>query len=235
LAGVKSELLTRTLSAIVMVAVAGGALWAGGLVWAGFVFLVSAGVLWEWVRLALAITPKGWARVGWFVAGLGYVGVAGNTLIKLNDWHDAIWQVLLAILAAVIATDMGAYVSGRLIGGPKIAPRISPSKTWSGLVGGMLAAGLLPAIFFFFWVSPAYSDSNAYANRWYIALIIMAAGALIAIIAQAGDFFESWMKRKAGVKDSGHLIPGHGGLFDRVDGLLAVAFVLGVVGLLGRL
>jgi len=215
----KSDLGVRTLSAIVMLALAGGALWAGGWVWAAFVALVSAGVLWEWVKLARAITPKLWARAAWFVGGVVYVGLAGEVLNHLR--HDSALPAL-ALVLAVVATDVGAYFAGRAFGGPKIAPRISPSKTWAGLVGAIIATTLVLIAF------DAYGNSD-----WLV--VTGGIGALIAIIAQAGDFFESWMKRRAGVKDSGHLIPGHGGLFDRLDGLLAVCFVIGVFGLVSRL
>jgi phosphatidate cytidylyltransferase len=126
---------------------------------------------------------------------------------------------VLQIVSAVIATDVGAYFAGRTLGGPKIAPKISPSKTWAGLIGGMIAAGLV----FVGWAMYVQA-----LHPWTFAVN----GAVAAIIAQAGDFFESWMKRRAGVKDSGRLIPGHGGLFDRLDGLLAVSFVLGILLLL---
>ena len=114
---------------------------------------------------------------------------------------------------------MQIAVAGRAVGGPKIAPRISPSKTWAGLCGGI--AGAIAVIYL------AEKQTGAVGT----VPLIVAFGVAAAIIAQTGDFFESWMKRRAGVKDSGNLIPGHGGLFDRVDGLLAVCFVLGLLSL----
>jgi phosphatidate cytidylyltransferase len=142
-------------------------------------------------------------------------------------------MVVLELVSAVVATDIGAYFAGRTFGGPKIAPRISPSKTWVGLIGGMIAAGLILAGWQFYFNSlmeshRAYGASAAGPSPWAYA----PAGALVAVIAQVGDFFESWMKRRAGVKDSSRLIPGHGGLFDRLDGLLAVSFVFGILLLL---
>ncbi|MDP9057004.1 MAG: phosphatidate cytidylyltransferase [Pseudomonadota bacterium] len=220
--GQKSDLGVRTLSAIAMVAVAATAMWLGGWPWAIFVALIAAGVLWEWVKLARGIARPPAARACWFAAGLIYVGVAAEVLWRA-EFHD-----VLIIVLCVIATDIGAYFSGRSFGGPKIAPRISPSKTWSGLVGGMLASGLT------FWTAMAWLDRVISLHNFAFMLRFVATGALIAIIAQAGDFFESWMKRRAGVKDSGHLIPGHGGLFDRIDGLLAVLFVAGIMMRLGR-
>jgi phosphatidate cytidylyltransferase len=128
--------------------------------------------------------------------------------------HDK--ALFIPVLAAVIGTDIGAYFAGRTIGGPKIAPAISPSKTWAGLLGGMIGSALL------FTLAMRYEFGGS-RNFDGFQSAIVAAGALIAVVAQAGDFFESWMKRRARVKDSGNLIPGHGGMFDRVDGLLAAA------------
>lgn len=221
----KSDLGTRTLSAIVMVAVAGSAMWLGGYVWSAFVALVAAGVLWEWVKLSRKITIDPALRAVWLVAGVFYIGGAAQVL-----WQPQFFDILLIVLC-VIATDIGAYFSGRSFGGPKIAPRISPSKTWAGLGGGMLASALV------FWAGLTWAAWQMSFHSEALVLPLhdpgtiaklMLTGALIAIIVQTGDFFESWMKRRAGVKDSSHLIPGHGGLFDRLDGLLAVLFVLGL-------
>jgi phosphatidate cytidylyltransferase len=199
-----------------MVAIAGLALWLGGVVWLVFAGLIACGVLWEWNRLAQALTPSVLGRTAWMMGGMIYVGFATAVLLALR--HQGIAPVLLPVLA-VIATDIFAYFTGRSIGGPKIAPRISPSKTWSGLVGGMLGAGLICFALARFGIVTLQPGLPA----------AIGLGAMIAVVAQAGDFFESWMKRRAGVKDSSALIPGHGGLFDRVDGLLAVLFVGGVV------
>ncbi len=211
----KSDLGVRTLSAVVVLAVAGTALWLGGAVWIAFAGAVAAGVLWEWRALAIALTASPVRRILWLSAGVAYIGVASAMLMYLR--HLSVLHVLLP-MAGVIATDIGAYFAGRGIGGPKIAPAISPSKTWAGLAGGIFGASLV-----------VYAFSGGYrlsAINPLIESIVL--GALIAIIAQTGDFFESWMKRRAGVKDSGTIIPGHGGLLDRVDGLLAVCFVIGL-------
>lgn len=214
-----SDLGTRTLSAIVMVAVAGVALWLGGWVFTAFVVAVGLGVIWEWWGLAskIAKTPLGAAL--WLAAGVSYVGVAMLMLLQLRSvpMHGPFAAAFLIIL--VIATDVGAYFAGRTIGGPKIAPTISPSKTWAGLFGGMVAVAVVA---FIAQISEG-STTTIYAILWSLL------ASVLAIIAQAGDFFESWMKRRALVKDSGALIPGHGGLFDRVDGLLAVLFVGGIL------
>ena len=218
-----SDLGVRTASAVVMLAVAGGVLWLGGWPWRIFAALVAAGVLWEWRRLVQAFAAGPAALAAWNIAGILYIGLAAATLMALREGANGFLSVL-TVVAMVIATDVGAYFAGRTIGGPKIAPKISPSKTWAGLGGGALLSGLtLVGIFL------AGLNDRSYE---VLALSLFGIGILAAIVAQAGDFFESWMKRKAGVQDSGNLIPGHGGLFDRVDGLLAVAFVIGLVMLL---
>lgn len=221
----KSDLGVRTLSALVMVAIAGTALWQGGWVWTLFVLLIALGVLWEWLRLAQAFAQDAKERGLWNGSGLAYVTLAATTLIVLRQGEAGIAQVL-ALVGLVIGTDIGAYFSGRTFGGAKIAPRISPSKTWSGLIGGMVGASLVMVL-----VLLGPGAGRVGVGHLLDFLLIAPLGA---VIAQAGDFFESWMKRRAGVKDSGMLIPGHGGLFDRVDGLLAVSFVVGLVHLLLR-
>ena len=202
----KSDLGVRVASAVVMVAVAGAALWLGGWVWTVFVAVVALGVLWEWWGLVRLGTAQPALRIAGAVFGLVYIGAAAFILGFLRNF--GLVAVLVPLLC-VIATDIGAYFSGRAIGGPKIAPSISPSKTWAGLIGGMAAATLALLI------HDRFLGWNSQISE--IALL----GSGLAIVAQAGDFLESWMKRKAGVKDSGTLIPGHGGLLDRVDGLLA--------------
>ena len=167
-------------------------------------------------------------RLAWTLAGLVYVGVAAGTLV----WLDVAYRALavLVVLGAVIATDVGAYFAGRAIGGPKIAPQISPSKTWAGLAGGMSLSAIWLGLLVWFVGSAASAMATSPEAQLQGGQILLGAltGAAIAVVAQAGDFFESWMKRQAGVKDSSNLIPGHGGFFDRVDGLLAVCFVLGI-------
>ena len=224
-----SDLKVRALSAVVMLLVAGGALWVGGWFWSIFVGVVSAGVLWEWGRMARKFARSVSFYVLWLAGGVIYLGSAAVTLQVMRGWYGGLLMVSL-VLAAVVATDIGAYFAGRTIGGPKIAPSISPSKTWAGLVGGMLVAGAtIVAIMTVSMLSDGIPIS-AYPDFYSDSALLFALGAGLAIVSQLGDFFESWMKRRAGVKDSGNLIPGHGGLFDRVDGLLAVSFVLAIFG-----
>lgn len=234
MAGARSDLRTRAISAVVMIAVAGVALALGGPAWLAFVGTVAVGVIWEWQRLIRGFTSTIASRIAWSILGVAYVGVAAATLMALrrDDWVRPLLPVL-----AVIATDVGAYFAGRTFGGPKIAPSISPSKTWAGLVGGMAAAAIslafLAGAISYLMSGMSSNGASVGAALGHSTALAALFGAIIAVVAQAGDFFESWMKRRAGVKDSSNLIPGHGGLFDRVDGLLAVLFAGGIAMFLG--
>ena len=152
----------------------------------------------------------------WIAAGPLYIGLPAVALIWLRGGDEQGRQLILWLLLTVWATDIGAFFAGRLIGGPLLAPRISPKKTWAGLVGAIVSAGLVGVV-------ASAVDSQAPAT-----VLLAAAGAILAIVAQAGDLGESWVKRRFGAKDSSQLIPGHGGLFDRVDGLITAAVVLAV-------
>ena len=225
----KSDLPVRTLSALAMTVIAGAALFLGGAVWAVFVGLVAVGVLLEWSRLVMAFTTNLAARLAWHLGGVIYVGLACVTLLILRG-NGGSFPAVALIVTTVIGIDVGAYFTGRAIGGPKIAPAISPSKTWAGLLGGSLGAALVLFTFRqWFACTFPFEDGCSVPAAVHLAVWSLSFGTLAAVIAQTGDFFESWMKRRAGVKDSSSLIPGHGGLFDRVDGLLALTFVLGVV------
>ncbi|MFM7349922.1 MAG: phosphatidate cytidylyltransferase [Erythrobacter sp.] len=231
-----SDLPVRFASAIVMLVVAGTALWLGGWFWTGFVVLLALGVLWEWNKLIGAFRMKGLGETLWFFGGVLYIGGAATAMLAVRNGVQVLpldpevygygpLEVLVVFVLPIVAVDVGAYFVGRAIGGPKIAPRISPAKTWAGLFGGATAAALVGVAVELLDFGPAAAPGTS-------ALAIgmaVAGGLLIAVIAQAGDFFESWMKRRAGVKDSGNLIPGHGGLFDRLDGFIAVFFVLFVI------
>lgn len=171
------------------------------------------------LAIASAVLYASAARDGrrdprWVAAGLLYIGVPAVALVWLRGDDAAGLELILWLLLTVWATDIGAFFAGRLIGGPRLAPRISPKKTWAGLGGAIVSAGLVGLV-------ASRFDPHAPA-----AVLLAAAGASLAVIAQAGDLGESWVKRRFGVKDSSHLIPGHGGLFDRVDGLIAAATVL---------
>jgi phosphatidate cytidylyltransferase len=216
-----------------MVGVSGLALWLGGWFWIAFVVLLAGLVLWEWNALVRGAGPAPMAEILWLFCGAMYVCGAALAMIQVRLSYDA-FAVAVGFIAPIVAVDVGAYFSGRAIGGPKIAARLSPSKTWAGLGGGALAASLVTVANELFDTGPA-ATLPGYSALSIVGAVV--AGVLIAVLAQAGDFFESWMKRRAGVKDSSALIPGHGGAFDRLDGFIAVFFVLFVVavapGLLG--
>ena len=214
----KSDLGVRTLSAIVMLAVAAAALWLGGVWLDGFIIIVAVACFAEFARLVLKAASGAPARLAGILAGAAYIGLAARILLGFDTGE------LLLVLGIVVATDIGAFFAGRTFGGPRIAPRISPSKTWAGLLGGMAPSAV--------WAAGAIHVLASLANSANPASHVLPfaiGGAMLAIVAQAGDFFESWLKRRAGVKDSSNLIPGHGGVFDRVDGLLAVALVAGLI------
>ncbi len=162
--------------------------------WQGFA--AAAGL-----ALLIGLLSRRFAMLGGFL----YVAIPAFALIVLS-W---IWFALVFwVMVVTWATDIFAYFAGRAIGGPKLAPRISPNKTWAGLVGGAAGGAALG------WLVAWYFELGTPFN-WL--------GAPMAIVAQAGDLYESWVKRRAGVKDSGTILPGHGGVLDRADGLLAVA------------
>ncbi|PIO99521.1 phosphatidate cytidylyltransferase [Pleomorphomonas carboxyditropha] len=180
----------------------------------GFSALVAAALL-----LARVTEP----RVAWLSLGVLYAGVPAIAAVALRGPDTLTFAstgavAVIFVLAVVWATDTAAYFSGRLIGGPKLAPRFSPKKTWSGAIGGAIAgvvAGCLVA---------------AAAGIGVGAVLVLVA-LLLSIVGQVGDLAESAMKRHFGVKDSGVLIPGHGGIMDRVDGLVAALAVAVVIGL----
>jgi phosphatidate cytidylyltransferase len=151
----------------------------------------------------------------WTIGGVIYIALPVMSIVWLrkNGYMFSMeyqWAACALLFLMTWAVDTGAYLLGRELGGPKIAPSISPSKTWSGLAGGMAASAVTSCFLAGIWQF----------HYWGVYLVL---GLFMAIVAQAGDFFESWVKRRAGVKDSGTLIPGHGGILDRVDGLLAAA------------
>lgn len=139
--------------------------------------------------------------------------------------------LFLFLMLSIWATDIGAYAAGRSIGGPKLAPRISPKKTWAGLIGGMAASATLGGLFgaaqsgdwLPAWLVPAAATDVPHHVSAAAIAIYAGIGAMLAVAGQAGDLFESHMKRRVDVKDSSNLIPGHGGILDRIDGLLFAA------------
>lgn len=171
----------------------------------GLAFAVAA-LLWVWGQVS------GVAAIGWMGTGVLYAGLTGVVLIAFRLGTDGVIMILF-LFAVVWSTDIAAYFAGRRIGGPKLWVRVSPKKTWSGALGGLAAALVVGAL------------TAALVGRAPAALWIVSAG-ILSVFSQAGDLLESALKRHFGVKDSGHLIPGHGGVMDRVDGLTG-AGVLG--------
>ncbi len=214
----KSDLLVRAGSALVLFAIAGVALWFGGLAFALLLLVGAALVMVEWFALVRAMTLSGAARGALMLLGPVLVvgAVAGLWYIRERlGMTAALW-----VFGMVWATDIGAYFAGRAFGGTRLAPSISPSKTWSGLIGGMVAALIASATI---------------GDRAGVQGVPLWIGLFAGLVAQLGDLAQSWMKRRAGVKDSGHLIPGHGGVFDRLDGLLPVAWIFGLLALTGHI
>ena len=220
-----ADLPRRLGSALAMLAVAALAVGIGGRVLDAFIVLVALVAFAEFALLVLRATRNWLVRLLGLAAGAAYFGFAAAILTGAGTF------LLLMVVGITVFTDTGAYFTGRAIGGPKIAPRISPSKTWAGLAGGMAAS----VAWVFLWVWAMESELGW--PRFELGLNLspqnltgaVALGAGLAVVAQAGDFFESWLKRRAGVKDSSRLIPGHGGVFDRVDGLIPVVLVAGFI------
>jgi len=183
------------------------------LVWPGLSLLAVGWLGWPGsLRLLLCGLLLGPLRGG----GVVLVGLAGFGLIWLRRMTDAGPACVLFVLLAVWASDSVAYLAGRALGGPKLAPRISPAKTWSGAAGGLagaMLAGLLVCLL----------DPRAGSGTGIRIVQGLVFGGVIGLAAQAGDLAESAFKRRQGVKDSGQMIPGHGGLLDRFDGLMAAA------------
>ena len=255
-----SSLKLRIASALVMAPLALAATWAGPPFFPMLVGLGAAGMGWEWARLT-GISAKwgqgaiiatavacafaaalGTAAVGiaiavigafvvwrvaiaigapaprWAALGTLWIALPGVAII----WVDAAPQGRAAVLwlfAVVWASDIGAYAAGRAIGGPRLAPALSPNKTWAGAVGGLIVAGLLG-----YGVAQLVHGSTA---------MIVPASLALSVAAELGDLAESFAKRKFGVKDTGGIIPGHGGLLDRLDSLLTAAVVQGLMLLFG--
>ncbi len=149
--------------------------------------------------------------------GVPYAGLPAVALIWLRADEPSGLSAVLFVMAAVVITDVAAYFAGRLIGGPKIWPRISPNKTWAGLIGAIVASAAFGAVF-------ARSLPTAQPAK------LAALAAVLAVVAQVGDFAESALKRRFGAKDASNIIPGHGGFMDRVDGLVTAAVFAALYG-----
>lgn len=259
-----SELRLRIISGVIMAAVFLTAAYLGGWVFTGLMAFVSLVIWSEWINItmsdgddrsrligyisicallaclllftgielivALLIvfavsigTMLSWSGGIQAVKGLIYAGGFLVAIAQLRNGagdHNGIFA-LLFLCAAVWSTDIGAYFAGRAIGGPKLAPLVSPNKTISGALGGILGAMIVAGV-----VAATYGQGNL--------VIYLLLAAFLSVVSQAGDLYESWMKRQAGVKDSGAIIPGHGGAMDRVDGLVFAAISLWMINGLGN-
>ena len=205
-----------------MIALAVGALLAGAPWFDWFILAVALVTMLEFVLLVIKATPNVSYRLAGILAGAIYIGIAGYMLSRFPI------PIVVGVVGVVVSVDTFAYFFGRTLGGPKIAPSISPSKTWAGLVGGIVGASVWIAGWIYF-VARATSGESTMFFDLAEAGQILALGTMTAVAAQAGDFFESWLKRRAGVKDSSKLIPGHGGVFDRTDGMIPVVLLAGAL------
>jgi phosphatidate cytidylyltransferase len=197
-----SEVFVRSLTAAALVVIALMALVLGGYFFAVLVAAAATGIYYEWMRIV-----RGWG-LSWYVGGFIYALLPALALLWLRDRADNGMALVVWVFLVTWATDIGAYFVGRTFGRTKLAPAISPGKTVAGLWGGIAAATVI-----------------AGAWAWFTGLsqTLFVLAAFFALFAQMGDLFESWMKRRAGIKDSGNWLPGHGGLLDRLDGLVPVA------------
>lgn len=254
-----ADLRARVLTASIIGPVALFCIWQGGVWWSALMLLCVLGLGWEWVRLcggrgrgragALVLVPvllgalcavlnfpllglilvalgaglawrlAGTLPAGWLGFGVAYIGLAGIALLELRHDGAAGRGNVVFLFLVVWASDISAYFTGRFLGGPKLAPAISPNKTWSGALGGLAGALVIG-------VSAALALGGA-APLGATAAVAL----LLGLATQSGDMFESWIKRRFGVKDSSGLLPGHGGLLDRLDGVLAAAPVAALIGL----
>jgi phosphatidate cytidylyltransferase len=212
-------LLTRTLSALVLMPPVLAAVWLGSPYFEILVAVAVVVMAWEWWGM---ISGGGSTenRAGWLGLGAVYIVIPSMALVWLRTGEGpgmgrdtVIWLLIL-----VWAADIGAYAAGRMIGGPKLAPAISPNKTWAGLFGCMAGAAATGAA------------TAAYFQHPDITGVALISG-FVGIISQGGDLLESAVKRRFSCKDSSNLIPGHGGLLDRVDALLAAALAVLLIGL----
>jgi phosphatidate cytidylyltransferase len=202
----------RAISAVVLAPIVLACVWFGGLLFTLLIGAATVLLIAEWIRLCRH------AKAPWLPAGgTLWILLAAAALLWLRADPTTGRANLLFLLILTWASDIGAYLVGRLVGGPRLAPLISPGKTWSGAAGGIVAAlavgGVSALVVTPHAAGPAGGD---FAHAMAVALVLC-------VIGQLGDLAESWAKRQFGVKDSGTLIPGHGGLLDRLDALLAVA------------
>jgi phosphatidate cytidylyltransferase len=205
-----NELLVRTLTGALLIAAALLAAVIGGTLFAVIVAAIATAMFYEWTRIV-----RGWGAA-WYISGFFYGLLPALALLWIRE--RAGLDLLIWVFIVTWATDIGAYFAGSEFGRRKLAPSISPGKTVEGLYGGIVAATLL---------------GGAWALATGLGKPLLALAPLFAVAAQGGDLFESAMKRRAGVKDSGNWLPGHGGLLDRLDGMVPVAVLTALAQLSG--
>ena len=208
-----ADLAVRTASAVALVPLVLAVTWWGGTAFKIFALLLGAAMAYEWFKIS-RLLPS----LLWQLLGIPYVVLSVAALIALRNDAQFGLQAVLWCMGCVWSADVLAYFSGRIVGGPKLVPMISPKKTWAGL-GGAVFGSLVASIIF---------SLLTHRSLWPLAGF----AALLGIVEQMGDIFESMFKRRFGVKDSGRIIPGHGGVLDRVDGLVAAFMAAAAIGYL---
>lgn len=206
-----NELAVRTMTGVVMIATALVAAAVGGTVFAVAVAAIATAMFYEWTRMV-----RGWGGT-WYISGFFYALLPALALLWIRERDTHGLELLLWAFLVTWSTDIGAYFAGRRFGKRKLAPTISPGKTVEGLYGGIAAATLI---------------GGAWALSMNLGKPLLILAPIFALAAQGGDLFESKMKRRAGVKDSGSWLPGHGGVLDRLDGLVPVAVLTAAAQLL---
>lgn len=209
----RRELLLRAASGVLLAFGAIFIAWWGGAIFVGFWIAAAALILLEWTKIVWP-SPQ---RVPWLAAGVVYAAVCAGAPILLRSSYDFGLHAILFLFAVVWTTDIAGYVVGRLVGGPKLWPAVSPKKTWSGAIGGVAGAVIFGGALVHFSGIPV----------GFVAVL----AAVLSIAAQGGDLAESALKRRFGVKDASQIIPGHGGVMDRLDGFIVAALVAAVIGL----
>ena len=229
-----SNLVLRVLSSVILAPMVLCPIWFGKAVYEEYniplypilLALLGVGLSWEWGSMfkkngsacQLVMAFVGLSKHFRFALGVPYICLPILSLGYIYYINENVSrEVILWLLFVVWATDVGGFVFGKLIGGPKLAPKISAKKTWAGLFGAIIFAAAVAYVFAIYLKAYGLLPADDYV--WKLSV----SAGILAVIAQAGDFFESAIKRKLGLKDSSNLIPGHGGLFDRVDGLLFAA------------
>jgi len=202
---------------VVLVIIYGG--WPFAVMVAGF----AAIALYEWVQLSLKIKNK----IPYLVLGIPYVLFCFWCMYSIRVFLIYPDYTALLFIAMIWASDIGAYIVGKKIGGPKMAPKISPNKTWAGFAGAVFFSGFMVALSIFYHALHSYRNlhGEAVGNLLGLLLFVFILGSIVGAFAQLGDLVVSFVKRQANVKDTGELIPGHGGLLDRVDSMMLAAVV----------